>query len=715
MKARLIKEIWMHSLTKKGYRRATASKWYNRVKKDNRLWKDTYSKATLKAVHKKGFLAKNIENLDLLGAKECTRISDLDYLSLGNMNNNFVKWVNDLNTLNRMFPQHRDCLSKIYYTFFFRETKTCIAEFPMANGKVEIADLVAFLKENKDKEFNYRPAYWINKGERHVVQYCDDNNILVDQTALNFEQFVEFIDKKQSHHILCDKVDYNYRFDEEWHRRSDVKFYITNDKEGQDKILCTIIDQVANEKQFSVGKDGKFTTDKGIEVQIPNWDKITEKIIAFADDLKQLRFFSVTVILKQDGFYIDNISTAPSLPEINCTEELNTYLLEQLAKRKQNVMTYGQKKTAFKNKLFKKFVKKFCRPGIRPYMQRLWLSSVKDDFKYKETSLRQKVWAWRRGFLSYRIAQYGLTEENYKKFLSDYDYHWLNRINGVFQGWINDKTTYRYIMEPVKELVPEYYFSVYQKDGDTLLAKMQDCPKGIEATFDGVIELLEQKKKLVFKPSAGTHGDGFYCFEYEDGTYMVNSEPKTKEELVEVITSQKSFYIITDYIVMHSKLKKIYPKSVDSIRIMVVNSNGYDPRILQAYLRIGSSKTGFTDNIGYGGICSMVNLENGELYNPQTVKDHVFYPCEHHPDTGTKISGVVIPHWELICESVKKISRLMPELEYLGFDVAVTEDGLNIMEINIHQDLHKVGEHSEEIRQFFRDKIAYKKRLLSIK
>ena len=54
------------------------------------------------------------------------------------------------------------------------------------------------------------------------------------------------------------------------------------------------------------------------------------------------------------------------------------------------------------------------------------------------------------------------------------------------------------------------------------------------------------------------------------------------------------------------------------------------------------------------------------------------------------------------------ICRFMPELEYLGFDIAITDDGFKIIEINIHQDLHKVAEHSPEFKQFYQDKLKLK-------
>ena len=143
--------------------------------------------------------------------------------------------------------------------------------------------------------------------------------------------------------------------------------------------------------------------------------------------------------------------------------------------------------------------------------------------------------------------------------------------------------------------------------------------------------------------------------------------------------------------------------------MMVINRHGYDPKITQTYIRIGSTKTGFTDNVGYGGICAMIDPENGEIYQPETIVDHVYYPCPTHPDTGTVIGGRLIPCWDEAKKLVLDISRYMPEMEYLGYDVAITEDGPQIIEINIHQDLHKCNTFSKEIMDFFNDKIAQKK------
>ncbi len=171
----------------------------------------------------------------------------------------------------------------------------------------------------------------------------------------------------------------------------------------------------------------------------------------------------------------------------------------------------------------------------------------------------------------------------------------------------------------------------------------------------------------------------------------------------------KTSYLVTDFIVLIAALYKIYYKSVNTVRVMVFNEHGYDPKIMQTYMRIGSSKSGYTDNVAYGGVCVMINRETGEMYNPEQLIDHKYISCEKHPDTGSEIKGIV-PNWEYMCDNLLKVCRSLPELEYLGFDIAITDTGFQIIEINIHQDLHKVGSFDAEIKDYFSRKMRNKHR-----
>ena len=713
---RIKKELAMRDTFAKGYPRLTASRWYNATRRDNRLWKNVYSAAELEKVHAQGYLAKNIAAYDLLSGNGCERISDLDYLFLRPMNNSFAKWIEDINTMTRMNPKHAQRLPKIYFSITNRNGLK-ILDYPFARRKCGVEEIVEVLQQ-VGTTLQLRPAFWASKNASYDVRYLSKTKVLVNGTSYTLSKFQKLLRGSNGNYLLCEKLYYDYPIEENWTEESFLKFYLINGTEDS-RIACALIEVLESGKeqgvQYLIDRTaGTFEMD-GRTVAIPRWQEICEDLLAMSGNMMQLRYYSVSIVLTEDGYKISNANFQPYLPRIPFDSELNDYLKAWAAQKKTVEIPFKQKYEAIKNRIFAKFVGKFCRPGIRPYMQKLWFSAVKSDLSWKGTTLSQKIWAWKRGFLSFRIGQYGLTEENYQDHLSDYDYHWLNRMNNVYQAWISDKTTFRYSMEPLKEYIPDYYFSVFKRDGETVVARMQDCPENIGNGLDGIVQILRQDSILVFKPSAGLHGDGFYCIEYRDNAFWINGKETDEEGIKNLIRAQRSVYVVTSYIHMHPDLKKIYPKSVNSIRVMAINRHGYDPKILQTYMRIGSSKTGYTDNVGYGGICAMIDIETGMLYDPETLRDHVYYPCPQHPDTGTEIAGIVVPHWPLICEKVGEICQLIPELEYLGFDVAVMEDGFQIMEINVHQDLHKVAKHAPEVRAYYKERIEYKKRLFGVK
>lgn len=713
LSARVKKEICTFKYRAKGYSRLTASRWYYRVRRDNRIYSNRYTKEELSTIHKRGYLAKNIERYDLLENPTCDLITDLDYLSLRPYNNHFFKWIEDINTMNRRLPGFHDILPTMHFSIIPRKIRITF-KYPDLYEHGYVQNILHFLRSHPGK-YELRPAFWNSNGKRYKLEYID-NTLYVDDVVFTQKEFINLIYRLQNVYVIIDKIDYNYKFAENWDKYYIIKSYIANDDfdSSDTKILSAYISVFDDYR----GKDathclinrenGSFTFE-GKQYTIPNWSAIKGRLLELGEELKALNYFSVSIALKENGFVINNCNQSPYLPHVPFDDDLNNYLKKKLAFKNAHPVPFSQKYHKLVYSVQNKLIKKVARPGMRPYMYRLWLAAVKSDLlEYKGTSLKEKLWCWKRGFLSYRIEQYHLNEDNYQNILSDYDYYWLNRINNVYQIWVNDKTTFRYVLNDFKDIIPEYYFSTIVRNGKTEFIRMPDCPENISADGDGVLELLQDKKKLVFKPSSGTHGDGFYCLEHDDNGYYINGNAASGSDIKNLINKQKSFYVVTDYINMHHEIKEIYAKSVNSIRVMAINETGYDPKIMQTYIRIGSSKTGYTDNVGYGGICAMIDAD-GYIYQPERIVNHKFYPCERHPDTNTLIAGRRIPHWDMICDGIKRVCLSMPELEYLGFDIAVTEEGFNIIEINIHQDLHKVADHSQEIKDFFKRKIEYKK------
>lgn len=351
------------------------------------------------------------------------------------------------------------------------------------------------------------------------------------------------------------------------------------------------------------------------------------------------------------------------------------------------------------------------KKGFSGYMERNWKQGLKEDAAYEGTNKQQKKWANERGFYSYRIEQYGLTDKNYGNFLSDYDYKWIRPINNSYRKLLWDKIKFYYSLTRFREHLPKYYFHLIPSDEGLLFAKMPDLPDDISGSAEGVCSFLKLKGKLAMKPTKGAHGDGFYKLEYVEGEFRINDKIFTESQFKDFLNKRNRYYLITEYASMHEDLQRIYDKVACTLRIMVINRNGNNPKIEDAYFRIGTSSGGFTDNISNAykvGLHAPVNPETGSFGNAETLCNHKLSPIDKHPDSMVPIAGNM-PNWDKVRSAVLDISKYLSPLEYLGFDVVITEDGLNILEINTHQELHKYPMYNEDVKSYLNHKLRLKK------
>ena len=709
------REARIREFTKKGYARSFAQRWTKKKIADAANYKKKFSKASIERLHEEGYLCRSAASHGYSDNGYKRYLSDFDYSFLYPFNNSFSKWLQDLQTTAMVLKPFDHHCPKVLFSLVPRDGDVLMLDKrEISSSRLSVDSLLKGVEEMKTVEL--RPARWISSGKRYRID-CRLGQLLVNGRFCN--DFSDLVRSLEEEYVITEYVDQTLETNLGVSFRHYIRCWLANDDEkagGSASLLYAELAVQEGSGRWSYAKvdidDGSYEWGSG-SLPIPRWELIKSILLKCAEKLSQLNYFYVDIALSEDSlFKFVKFSEDPAQPVSGMTDDFLEYLENKVSQKRENgLLSPCEQRKAFRKAVETKVIMKFARKGIRPYMQRLWVSEVKDDLLHtKGISLGKKIECWKHGFKSFRTWQYGLTGSNWNSFLSDYDYHWLNRINNCYQVWVNDKTTFKIALEPFNDFTPAYYFSVFRRGGKTIIEKMKDCPDDIEESASGICDLLKREKLLVFKMSAGTHGDGFYRLEYtEESGFLKNGSPVTQEDLESLFLSQVSYYVVTEFVQMHPQLKRIYPMSVNTIRVMVVNRHGDDPEIMQTYFRIGSSSTGFTDNVAYGGVCAMVDAETGRIYSPETLKDHYYHDCPVHPDTGVEIGGIV-PNWGLIKTTICSMCRYLAELEYLGFDVAVTEKGFQILEINIHQDLHKVHSFSPELNRFFQDKIAEKKK-----
>ena len=347
----------------------------------------------------------------------------------------------------------------------------------------------------------------------------------------------------------------------------------------------------------------------------------------------------------------------------------------------------------------------YKKKGFHKGYGSLWVLAALAEFKASNIPVRKRMWALKRGFYPYRIAQYNLSNDNYRDMLSDRDYKLLYPINNQYRIWIDDKLTMKYILKPFDEYMPKYYFHLM--NGRNLM-KLMDCPIDGEVNYQSILTLLKEKEKLALKPAAGTYGIGFCLLAYSDGEFYINNEIKTEEEMVTFFAKVQD-HIITEYVKMHDVISKLNSGSLNTVRVMLINEHGDDPVIASSFMRIGTKQSGIVDNTAQGGMFCKVDIETGRFYDGEKINNHIISPSPIHPDTGEKVEGI-IPNWGIVKEKLIEIAKYMPQLEWMGFDIAITEMGFNIIEINSHQGLHRYHTYPHQIKDYFMRKLNVKRK-----
>lgn len=336
-------------------------------------------------------------------------------------------------------------------------------------------------------------------------------------------------------------------------------------------------------------------------------------------------------------------------------------------------------------------IQKLKSLGYRLYMRDLrkrygvsggdWLlaESFLGDWRRKTLPATQIRKIHRRGFTVEDWNVCGLTEENYKRYLSSAEYCAMHPINGMFSKWIDDKLTLKYLTYGTKaDSMPHYFFSI-RRDGQVNV--LPDAPEGSNGTVEAIAALLREEKCLAEKQMAGSLGEGFYKAEYIDGTYRLNGVQIDENELLKTLSGLRE-YLVMEYLRPHPYFAQFCPDTVNCIRCTVARLDGKLEYVV-TFIRIGTKQSAPVENYGAGGVLCMLDengcFQSGNIFDFEHRRNIAIHT---HPDSGVMLEGRV-PHWAEIRQAVETFAENFPQLDYMGFDFVVTDkDEVKLLEIN---------------------------------
>lgn len=192
-----------------------------------------------------------------------------------------------------------------------------------------------------------------------------------------------------------------------------------------------------------------------------------------------------------------------------------------------------------------------------------------------------------------------------------------------------------------------------------------------------------------------------------DGVTKVNIAGEDLKVLFNQLYNNKQ-YLIEDTLIQNEYLDWINPKAVNNVRLVTLLKDG-EVYVVFKTLRINA---GSEEVISCHDIYMTLDDEGNVLGNVVDDECNIY---KKHPVTGFKFKGAKIPHMDKALELVKSAAKLVLEMRWIGWDVAITEDGAAIIEGNnypsfgLHQfyllnDGEEIGKY-KKIKEILKDEI----------
>ena len=209
--------------------------------------------------------------------------------------------------------------------------------------------------------------------------------------------------------------------------------------------------------------------------------------------------------------------------------------------------------------------------------------------------------------------------------------------------------------------VPEQYGMVQKNEIKDFLAKLFN---------------KQSQKQFIIKPVTGKGGKDIYLAYQKKNQFFLKRNNGQEIPIDEFTLPAQS--VVQEYIEQHSELQKIC-QSVNTVRIITLLTRSKKTIIIGAFMRFGIQNA-FLDNTSQGGVTVGIELNTGKLL--KFAYDFKSRIHEAHPTSGFRFEGFQIPLWQDVVDLSKKVQETFSYNKIIGQDIAITNNGPVIIELN---------------------------------
>lgn len=195
-----------------------------------------------------------------------------------------------------------------------------------------------------------------------------------------------------------------------------------------------------------------------------------------------------------------------------------------------------------------------------------------------------------------------------------------------------------------------------------------------DITAEEFESFVRRHDSVIIKPMDGVEGFGIRKF-------VLSKNPKINlKELF--INLKKEGVMIEEIIVQHPNMV-FGNTSVNTIRTHTVLDKNGRAHVIKAILRAGVGDS-VVDNYCQGGSIYEVDVKTGLVCSHGQSKGNS--QSYIHPGTNLVMLGYQIPNWSKVIEASEKAAEHLPQIRIIGWDVAITDNNVELIEGNHNPD-----------------------------
>lgn len=207
-----------------------------------------------------------------------------------------------------------------------------------------------------------------------------------------------------------------------------------------------------------------------------------------------------------------------------------------------------------------------------------------------------------------------------------------------------------------------------------------------EDNREQVLDFIRRHDVLIAKPLDGCCGRGVEKIKV--------AEKGGPEQCYAYLKGLGVQYELEQLLMQHEAVSAIYPHAINTVRTVTVNHNG-QVHLICTYFRIGNGGK-HVDNFNNGGMVAPVDENTGIVKDRAIDKQKNLYAT--HPMTGAAIQGFQFPYWQEAMDLAMQAAKEVPQMGYIGWDVAFTPDGPCLVEGNDFpgHDIYQLPQHTPD-------------------